>query len=337
MRNQTVMNRSTENKQYGFTIVELMIAMVLSLVLGVAIVTIFANNSHSFNQDENVLRMQDDARHALREIAFEISMAGHYADLLLPGSIARDTSLTLGVDCGPAGAPQWMYQTQAAGTDQNLSLTALDNVTAAEAAANHTCIAGNEFRDGTDVVSIKRVAGARTAVASAGRVYLRTNGTVGLLFQEPASAAPPVVIAPPMAEWEYRPSIYYIRNFSNAPGDGIPALCKKLLRGAVPAMTTECIAAGIEDLQVEYGIDLSADGNPNVFLPNPTFAQIQNVVSARIFLLARTTEIDARYQNDKTYAVSNALAYTPADNFHRRVVSTTVSIQNIRSLNMMGF
>ncbi len=317
--------------------VELMIAMVLSLVLGVAIITIFANNSHSFNQDENVLRMQDDARHGLREIAFEISMAGHYADLLLPGSVIRDTSLTLGVDCGPAGSPEWMYQTQATGTDQNLSITSLDNATAAQAAANHTCIAGGEFRDGTDVVSIRRVAGGRTAVATAGQVYLRTNGTVGLLFKEPASIAPPVVVAPPMAEWEYRPSIYFIRNYSNAPGDGVPALCKKVLRGAGPSMTTECIAAGIENLQIEYGLDLNDDGNPNVFLPNPTLVQMQSVVSARIFLLARTTEVDRRYQNNKTYTVSNAPAYAPGDDFHRRVVSTTVTIQNIRSLNMMGF
>ncbi len=317
--------------------VELMIAMVLSLVLGVAIITIFANNSHSFNQDENVLRMQDDARHGLREIAFEISMAGHYADLLLPGSVIRDTSLTLGVDCGPAGSPEWMYQTQATGTDQNLSITSLDNATAAQAAANHTCIAGGEFRDGTDVVSIKRVAGARTAVATAGQVYLRTNGTVGLLFKEPASITPPVVVAPPMAEWEYRPSIYFVRNYSNAPGDGVPALCKKVLRGAGPSMTTECIAAGIENLQIEYGLDLNDDGNPNVFLPSPTLVQMQSVVSARIFLLARTTEVDRRYQNNKTYTVSNAPAYAPGDDFHRRVVSTTVTIQNIRSLNMMGF
>jgi type IV pilus assembly protein PilW len=324
-------------RERGFTIVELMIAMVLSLVLGSAILTIFANNSHSFNQDENILRMQDDARHALREIAFEISMAGHYADLLSPGAVVSDTSLTLGVDCGPGGSPLWMYQARAAGTDQNLSITAVDNATAGQASASHSCIDGSEFTEGTDVVSIKRVAGARTAVAAAGQVYLRTNGTVGLLFREPVSATPPVIIAPPVADWAYRPSIYYIRNFSNAPGDGIPALCKKVLGGAGPSMTTECLAAGIEDLQVEYGIDVDDDGRPNVFLPNPTLAQMQSVVSARIFLLGRTTEVDRRYQNNKTYTVSNAPAYTPGDNFHRRVVSTTVNIQNIRSLKMVGF
>jgi hypothetical protein len=53
--------------------------------------------------------------------------------------------------------------------------------------------------------------------------------------------------------------------------------------------------------------------------------------------LARTTEIDVRYTNQKTFSIGNAPDYTPNDSFHRRVYSTTVAIQNIRSMNMMGF
>jgi hypothetical protein len=64
---------------------------------------------------------------------------------------------------------------------------------------------------------------------------------------------------------------------------------------------------------------------------------MQSVVSARIFLLARTTEIDTRYANQKTFSLSNSPDYSPADTFHRRVFSTTVAVQNIRSMNMMGF
>ena len=99
----------------------------------------------------------------------------------------------------------------------------------------------------------------------------------------------------------------------------------------------KCIATGIENLQVEYGIDTSGDGHPNAYMNNPTPTQIQDVVSARIFLLARTTEIDTRYQNNKTYSISNSPDLVPGDSFHRRVFSTSVSIQNIRSMNMMGF
>ena len=102
-------------------------------------------------------------------------------------------------------------------------------------------------------------------------------------------------------------------------------------------MITECLATGIENLQIEYGIDTRGDSNPNLFLANPTVAQMQGVVAARIFLLARTTDIDIRYENDKTYNISNAPAFQPDDSFHRRVFSTTVTIQNIRSLSAMGF
>ncbi|MDH3350578.1 MAG: PilW family protein [Gammaproteobacteria bacterium] len=330
---RTVIHKS----QSGFTVVELMIAMLLSLTLGAAVVTVFVNNSYSFNQDENISRMQDDARHALHEITFDISMAGHYAELHIPEGVTPDGGLSIGTDCGPAGEVNWMYRTFDTGTGNSLSIAAIDNATNSAAAAAHSCFQSGELLEGTDIVAIKRVAGAEAAVPAAGSVYLRTNGTVGLLFNGPAPAAPPFVVAPPRADWAYRPSIYYIRQFANTPGDGIPTLCRKALRGAGPDMTTECIATGIENLQIEYGIDTSEDGHPNVYMSNPNLTDMQNVVAARVFLLARTTEIDTRYTNDKTYSISNSPDMVPGDSFHRRVFSTSVSIQNIRSMNMMGF
>jgi type IV pilus assembly protein PilW len=331
------LKKSTTRNQLGFTLVELMIAIGLSMILSIAVVTVFANNRHSFNQDANVQRMQDDARHALREITYEISMAGHYADLLIPGSVTRDNNLTLTTDCGPIGTAEWMYQTVQAGTGQFLSVVALDNATPAQAAANFTCINGGEFVDGTDVVAIKRVAGVRAGVPTNGNIYLRTNGTVGLLYQEPLTTPPVIPIPAPNAAWEYRPSIFYIRNFARTPGDDIPTLCKKVLRGPAPGMTTECIATGIEDLQMEYGIDTTNDGFANLYLPAPTLAEMQSVVVARVTLLARSAKSDSKYQNDKTYNLSNADPLSPADGFRRQVVSTTIGIQNIRSLKAMGF
>lgn len=331
------MQIKTIKYQAGVTMVELMIAMLLSVILGGAIISVFVNNTQSFNQDENILNMQDDARHALREIAFDVSMSGHYADLVVPNTVTPDPSLVIGTDCGPAGQLNWMYRTTNAGTGDTLSIMALDNATNAQVVGAHSCFLGGEVLPGTDVVAIKRVVGGDSAALRDGGIYLRTNGTVGLLYRAPLVAAPAIVIAPPNADWEFRPSIYYIRQFANTPGDGIPTLCRKVLAGAGPSMTTECLATGIENLQLEYGIDTTQDGQPNVFLSNPTLAQIQDVVSARIFVLARTTEIDTRYTNAKTFAISNSPNYTPNDSFHRRVFSTSVSIQNIRSMNMMGF
>jgi type IV pilus assembly protein PilW len=326
-------NRTT---QHGMTLVELLIAMALALFVGAAIITVFTNNSKSFREDENMQRMQDDARNAMRELAFDISMAGHYADLIAPSSITADTTLVVGTDCGPAGVPNWIYQMQAAGVDEHLSLLAIDNADGATVNANHSCIAAAELQPGTDVVSIKRVAGGDAAVPSAGSIYLRSNGTVGLLYREPASATPPVVVPAPFKDWQYRPRIYFVRNYSNTPGDGIPSLCRKVLAGAGPSTVTECLAQGIEDLQIEYGLDANGDTRPDAFRSNPTQTQMQSVVSVRIFLLARAVQADFSYDDVKTYALSNSLPYTPADNFHRRVSSITVNIPNIRALALLG-
>ena len=331
------MQKNDFKRQSGFTLVEIMVAMLLSLILGVAIVTVFVNNSHSFTQDDNVLRMQDDARFALQQVAFDLSMAGHYAELLSPAAVTLDTSLTVGLDCGPPTATNWVYQTTQPATSESLSLIGIDNVTSAQVVAGHSCFLADEVAPGTDVVSIKRVAGAEAGVFRDGAVYLRTNGTVGLLYRQPLTGTPAVSIALPRTEWEYRPAIYYIRQYAYDLGDGIPTLCRKVLGGAGPSMLTECIATGIENLQIEYGIDTSNNGSPNVYMSAPTLADMQNIVSARIHLLARTTEIDVRHTNQKTFSIGNAPDYTPNDSFHRRVYSTTVAIQNIRSMNMMGF
>jgi Tfp pilus assembly protein PilW len=323
--------------QAGFSVVEIMIGMLLSMALAIGVITVFVNNSYSFNQDDNVARMQDDARHALREIAFDISMAGHYANLHIPDIVTPDATLTIGTDCGPAGELNWMYRMNDLATGESLSIMAIDNALNADVIARHSCFTAGELKDGTDVVAIRRVVGAEAASLTSGTVYLRTNGTVGLLYQAPLPVAPSVVVATPRADWAYRPSIYFIRRFANIPGDGIPTLCRKVLTGTTPDMTTECLATGIEDLQIEYGIDTSEDGHPNVYMTNPTLTDMQNVVSARIFLLAQTTDIDTRYTNDKTYSFSNSGDFVPDDSLHRRVFSTSVTIQNIRSMNMMGF
>ena len=78
----------------------------------------------------------------------------------------------------------------------------------------------DEVAPGTDVVSIKRVAGAEAGVFRDGAVYLRTNGTVGLLYRQPLTGTPAVSIALPRTEWEYRPAIYYIRQYAYDLGDG---------------------------------------------------------------------------------------------------------------------
>ena len=96
--------RMTLTNAKGFTIVELLIAMLLGLLMGAAIISVFVYNSHNFDRDESLQRMQDDARQAIRELTTDLSMAGYLADLMLPAVVTPDGSLAVGTDCGPAGS-----------------------------------------------------------------------------------------------------------------------------------------------------------------------------------------------------------------------------------------
>jgi len=347
------MDRQNFKAAQGFTIVELMIAMLLGLMLSGAMVAVFVDSRQSYNTSETVMRMQDDARQALRELSTDLTMAGFWAELMLPVDITPDANLAVAAngDCGPAGVP-WVYRAIVPGTSQSLALTAIDNATGAAVNAGHSCIAASQVQAGSDVIAIKRVAGTNSscpAICPApfdntvdNAVYLRTNGTLGLLYRKPEAAA--AAVPAPFWDWEYRPRIYYVRNFARVAGDGIPTLCRKVLlyRTTPPTMdplvpgTTECLAQGVESLQIEFGLDSDGDGEPNVYVTGATIAQMQTVVAARLFLLLRGTDRDIQYRNDKTYQISNAPALTPADDFHRRVFSVTVGLRNLASLRKFG-
>ena len=58
------------------------------------------------------------------------------------------------------------------------------------------------------------------------------------------------------------------------------------------------LAEGVEDLQVEYGIDANGDGTPDRYLvaPDPAlgagFGEWSNVMAVRLYLLARSIDVE---------------------------------------------
>lgn len=324
----------TIQKQRGLTLVELMIAMVLGLLVAGGIAQVFAQGRQSYRVDQQIARMQDEARFALNEISRDLRMASYIGETLLPGNVNQAAGLAIGADCGPGGQPNWALGLSDGVTSEINTMTAVDNATGATANASYSCIEPGELRPNTDVVAVKRVMGDETPLADLrpGATYIRTNGTLSVMHTTPMAAGIPL----PFFDREYVPRIYYIRNFSDNPGDGIPALCRKALQaGAPPNMGTECIARGIEDLQLTFGLDTDGDGTPNRYLVDPTLTELQEVVTVRVFLLARTQQPDRRHTDARSYQVSNAPNYAPADNFHRRLYSITVGVYNRRNLQRL--
>lgn len=328
--------------QRGMSLIELMIAMTLGILIVAGMATLFTQNKNSYRQDEKIARMQEDARFAMNEIVDDIELAGFWSNLHDPATITVDADLVVSQDCGD-GTANWIYDpmqpiaafdTQTAGTDPN---------------AVFECLTNANWQAGSDVFLIKRVEGmaleektTAPAAATAPRVYMRTNGVIGWLHQSGDASGEPSFGAGTVENWLYLPALYYVRNYAETAGDGIPTLCRYSMNyaqdvaGGNPSLVEECLAQGVETMQLEYGIDNNSDGVANLYLSNPTAAQLAaDLVSVRVHLLLRSLTADQNYTNTKTYSLGN-LDYDPVDDgFYRRVYTTTISVRNPTNLLCM--
>lgn len=369
------------NSQQGFSLIEMMVAATLGLLLLAGIGTLFVSTSRSYRENELIAGMQDQARFAMSTLARDLAMAGYWGSLLGTGNVVPNfgdeattndsTSATLALtparDCGPAGTA-WSFALQ----------TALEFRNHTESGTPWPCI-GHQ-RVGTDAVAIRRVSGQATGEMLLGdsevqlrahHFYLQTNATVGTLVRWGVAAldAPDAGDDPssaPMSFHRYFPRIYFIRDFSLTPGDGIPTLCRKELcptaysAGAeselascgegsggagVPGYFSECIAEGVEDMQIVWGLDSSTDDDFIVdrYTATPSADEMRLARSAQIHLLVRSRRANPQYTDTKTYRLADQSAFTPsavadavgtpADrrtrNFYRRAYSTTVQLRNL--------
>ena len=124
----------------------------------------------------------------------------------------------------------------------------------------------------------------------------------------------------------FRTHVYYVSP-NDQSGDGIPTLKVANLSGGDYSVTP--LVEGIEQLQIEYGIDTSGDGLPDSFTSSPaSAADWSNVVAVRIYVLARSADKSPGYVDPKTY-VMGPKSYTPADkSYKRHLYQTEIRLNN---------
>jgi type IV pilus assembly protein PilW len=325
-------------KARGVSLIQLLVGMATGVSVVAALAAFFIQGSRSGREDINVASMLNELGFAAGQLAVDLEMAGFLAQVHDPSAIERDGSLALGgSDCGGAG---WFSDLRA--------LQVLDNNTGTSGprpASVFPCLVAADVVPGTDIVAVKRVLGrlagtdTSTAGLRAGTIYLRTHGRGGLLYLRGAGTPPPMET--PWQEWEYAPAVYYVRRYTASPAEQppLPSLCRRTLRsagGAAPAFEAECVAEGVENLQVEIGVDDDEDGAANYFTATPTAGEMARASNARVYVLVRSARPDVNYLNRKTYQIGNSEPFTPAgDQVHyfRKTLATEVALRNPRGLH----
>jgi type IV pilus assembly protein PilW len=97
------------------------------------------------------------------------------------------------------------------------------------------------------------------------------------------------------------------------------------------AVTDEEIAAGVEDLQVRFGVDTDGDGNADTYVDPGAAAAAGRVISATLWLRVRAEDRDMSHVDDVSYQYADmAAAFRPLDHFRRIVVTKTIQLRNVR-------
>ncbi len=98
MNNKTWAKVALQHHQQGLTLVEIMVALVISLLLMAGVMQVFLSNNVSHNLQNGLGRLQENARAAMDVLSLDISMAGYTvtAGLITPSTFKYiDTATTL--------------------------------------------------------------------------------------------------------------------------------------------------------------------------------------------------------------------------------------------------
>jgi len=160
-------------------------------------------------------------------------------------------------------------------------------------------------------------------------------------------------------------NIYYIRDFAVTAGDGIPTLMRSqfdLAGGALAHQAAVPLIEGIEGFRVELGIDsLSKTGAAVDYTAGVAWAditdkttptnrgdgtadgafvrctaatpctadQLMNVVTVKLYVLARALQTTQQHTDTKTYSLGSTTLGPFNDKFKRHIFSTAVRLLNI--------
>lgn len=342
----------------GFSIVELLVAATLGLILIAALLHLVARGRSTYADNDAIARLQENARLAFSVIEPEIQLAGSLGYTRLPetlryvtggaDSIVHAAGIELAQpasadDIGPAlpGLPEGANDCgHGFAFDLSRPIEGADARFGVGVGPLTRCAPTNGAVPGADTLTIRR-AGTESSEPEPGRLQLLVSRLSSqrstLLFADGLAPAP---IDDDREVRDIETRVFYVsrnavgRAASLAP---LPSLRVKSL-GAQARFTDTEVLPGVEDLQVQFGIDPSDDlersGGAALYVDpgSPWLARAQ-VVAVRLWVRLRGERADHAWRDTHRYRYAN-IDFTPvgeAQHYPRLLVSRTIALRNAPS------
>lgn len=321
----------------GFSMVELMVALVISLVLMGGIAQIFLSSKKSFTIQDTLGRQQENGRYIINALGQDIRRAGYMGSLEGVAGIGGTTAEVADDGTCPTGNNNWgrMLTTRIFGLN--------DTNTSNISGTTYACIPDADYLRGDILVTRYQapwvVGGTTTGSFDANRLYLRTSLNLATLFKGSDEAnlsnGLPVVDG---RTAELIARAYYVGPSSTGTCNGaaVPALFRETLDANGQPVAEE-VAYGVENFQVRYGVDTNNDGSAEQYVDAGhtdlnTLAKWNSVIAARVWILTRSECPEGGLDTTGASFVMGDVTYTPSDTanrgFRRQMYQTTVTIRN---------
>jgi type IV pilus assembly protein PilW len=286
------------NKCQGFSLVELMIAMGLSLILMMGILELFNNQKQSFEFIHSSNELQENGRVSGALIAESLRMADHWAGVAAESVEFGDTPLSSSPGACTAA---WVFNSTEAvrGYEGESTIGHVNNFP-------NGCIAPEEYVENSDLLMLRYADGRLltndveiSSARNAKQYFVRvTTGLSAYVFNGSDSALAISNIPPINGTYNmrYRAELYFLRPCSNKVNgncsDSLPTLTRLTLNGN--KFTQQALVEGIEQLQFSYGIDQDGDQDIDQYQSAHAVSDWEGVISVRMSLIARSLKADAK-------------------------------------------
>jgi type IV pilus assembly protein PilW len=307
----------------GFTLVELLVALALSLLLVGASLQAYLAAKRALLWQAASSRLDADGHWALALISRDLRMAGYFAGAALPAAAPDGRPHCSDGDSWPlrpAALELWSAAMLRAGTPR------LD------------CLPLADLQEGSDIAALRRVDGAATWGPYSDRDRRGADRTQWYLAVGPAGEARlhwqgegvpvPPAENPGFSYWAYRARIYYVRSYSSMRDDGIPTLCVERLLGR--GMRSECLVEGVEKFRVEVLVDGDGDGTPERLLGPGSAFDPSEITHVQLHFLMRSVHAPGVSKRPTQLRLGAERVTVAPDGHLRRVYSATVALRNRR-------
>ena len=335
------MMKINKKQSYGFSLVELMVAMVVGLIIVSGAFSLHSGSRKTQAVNEMQMDMVADARFAIDMIAYDLRHAGMWGGTNVDSLIDCKSSdaLCTATSGGETPAPLTIGGDCVAGWYSDLSRPVFATDQTAGNPYSASCIPGSEaYLAGTDVLEIRYADSNTTLPANLqpNQVYVRSNFINGRIF---VGNTQPVIASYNSSaltqNHELHAYAYYISDFTDAAGDGIPSLRRVALVNA-PTLQNQTLISGVTDLQVQFGVDVDGDQVVDRYV-NPDAVAASDwsaVYAAKIWLVMRSDQPQRGVDTAKSFRIAGAPAVTLGgpDDFRYFMVSSVVNLRNLKQL-----